>query len=144
MSVIETSRAPYNLLEALDGSVILEVSGVGDLSWGPLSLVFRVVDHRGVPLALVGGVALQWLLPLTTPRSVSALGVGNGRGNPVTILLIIPLLGFLGVRVRDCQRFGVEPTRGLDGLLINNLVRGVFVPIVGLRRKLDHKGDATL
>ena len=138
------NEASYNLLEALDGGVILEVTGVGDLSWGPLSLVFGIFNHRGVPLALVGGVGLQRLLPFTAPRSISALGVGNGRSNPVTILLVIPLLGFLRVGVRDSRRFVIEPALGLDGLLVNDLVRSVFVPVLGLHRKSDHKGDTVL
>ena len=130
------NEAPYNPLEALDRGVILEVSGVGDLSGGPLSLVFGIVDHRGVPLALEGGVGLQGLLPFTAPSSVGTLGVRNGRSDPVTILLVIPFLGFLGVGVGDRQRFVIEPALGLDGILINDLIRSIFIPIGGLCRSL--------
>lgn len=79
------------------------------------------------------------MLPLTTPRSISALGVGNGWGNPVAILLIIPLLRFLGVGVRDSQRFIIEPALRLDGILVDNFIRSVFVPIARLYRRLDYK-----
>ena len=137
-------KPPYNLLEALDGGAILEVTGVGDLSWGPLSLVVGVVDHRSVPLAHEQGVDLQRLLPLAAPRSINALGVGDSRSDPVTILLVIPLLRFLGVGVRDSQGFVIEPTLRLDGILINDLVRGVLVPVGRLRGKSGHTVDATL
>jgi hypothetical protein len=133
----------YDLLEALDGSVILEVTGVGDLSWGPFSLVLGVVDHWSVPLALEGRVGLQWPRPLATPRGISALGVGNSWSDPVTILLVVPLLGFLRVGIRDSLRFVIEPSFGLDGILVNDLVRSVFIPVVRLSGKLDHKGADT-
>lgn len=129
----------YDLLEALDGIVILKVVGVGDLSWGPLSLVVGVVDHWSVPLALESGIGLHWPLPLTTPRSIGTLGVRNGWGNPVTILFVIPLLRFFRFRVRDSLRFIIEPALGLDGILVNDFVRSVLVPVIRLCGKLDRR-----
>ena len=129
----------YNLLEALNGFVILKVAGVGDRSRCPLSLVLGVVDHRSVPLALVGGIRLHGPLPLTTSGSVGTLGVSNGWANPVTVLVIIPLLGLFRVGVRDILRFVVEPTLRLDGILINNFVGSVFIPVSRLYGWLDYK-----
>ena len=127
----------YNLLEALDWVIILEVIGVGDLSWGPLSLIVRIVDHRSVPFAPVNRVGFHWPLPLATPGSIGTLRVGNGWRNPVTILLVIPFFGFLRVRVRDSLRFVIKPTLRFDSILVNNLVRSVVIPIVRLGGNLD-------
>jgi len=49
------------------------------------------------PLALVSGVGLVGALPFTTARSLSALGVGDSRSDPVTVFFIVPLLGLGGV-----------------------------------------------
>ena len=140
---IKRNETPYNLLEALDGGVILEVTGVGDLSWGPLSLVLGVVDHRSVPLALEQRIDLQWLLPLTTPGDISTLGVGNGWSDPVTVLLLVPFLRLLGVGVRDGQGFVVEPALRLGGFLVDDFVGSVFIPVFGLCERLDRIGSAT-
>ena len=43
----------YDLFKALYGCKVFKVIWVGDLAGGPLALVGRVVDHGGVPLALV-------------------------------------------------------------------------------------------
>ena len=48
----------YNLFKALYGRKIFKVIWVGDLAGGPLALVGRVVDHGGVPLALVEWICL--------------------------------------------------------------------------------------
>jgi hypothetical protein len=130
----------HDLLEVLDRIVILEVVGVGDLPWSPFSLVIGVVDHWGIPLAPVGRVGLHWLLPLTTPSSISTLGVGNGRSNPIAILLLIPLLGLLRVGVRDSLGFIIEPALRLDGILVDNLVGSVVIPVIRLHGKLDQRG----
>ena len=87
----------YNGLEALDGGKVLEEVRVGDLARSPLADVGGVVDHRGVPLALVSGVGLVGPLPLAAAGSLLALGVANSGRNPVTVFLIIPLLGLLSV-----------------------------------------------
>ena len=97
-------RKRLTIFETLEGLVILEVTGVGDLSWSPLSLVFGVIGHRSKPLVVESGVNLQWLVPLTTPRSIR-----NGWGDPVTILLIIPLFRLFGFGIRGIQRFVVDP-----------------------------------
>ena len=49
----------YDGFEVLDGSQVFEVVGVGDLTRSPLALVRRVVNHGGVPLALVSRVGLE-------------------------------------------------------------------------------------
>ena len=48
----------YDLFKALYGCKVFKVIWVGDLAGGPLALVGRVVDHGGVPLALVKWVRL--------------------------------------------------------------------------------------
>ena len=75
----------------------MEVIRVGDLARSPFALVLGVVDHGRVPLALVSGVGLEGTLPFTTARCLVALRVTNGGGNPITVLLVIPLLRLLGV-----------------------------------------------
>lgn len=128
------AKPAYDLLEALDWIVVLEEIRVGDFSWGPLSFVVGVVDHRSVPFTPVCRVGLHWFLPLPTPGSLDTLRVGNGWSDPVTILLIVPFLGFLRVGVGDSPRFIIEPALRLDSVLINNLVRSVIIPIVRLGR----------
>ncbi len=141
----------HNLVEALDGGEVLEERRVGDLAGSPLALVCGVVDHGGVPLALVSGVGLVGALPLATAGSLVALGVANGRGDPLAVLLVIPLLRLLSVydviclstlrshcenvkltRVRNELRLVIEPALGLNGLLIGDLVRSLLVPVLGL------------
>ena len=135
---MKKKKTTYDLLEALDWLVVLKVTGVVDLSWGPLSFVFGVVNHRGIPLAPVGRVWLHRPLPLAAPRSISALGVWNSRSNPITVLLIIPFLGLHRVWIRDGLGFIIEPTLGLDGILVNNLVGSIIIPVVRLSGRLGH------
>jgi len=87
----------YNLRKRLDGGEILEVIRIGDLTRSPDALVCGVVNLRCGPLALVSGVGLVGALPFTTARSLSALGVGDSRSDPVTIFFIVPLLGLGGI-----------------------------------------------
>lgn len=81
-----------NLGERLDGSLVLEVGGVGDLAGSPFALVGRVVDERGGPLATPFGIDLERTFPFTATRGVTALGVRNGRRDPFTIFLVVPFL----------------------------------------------------
>lgn len=48
----------YNLFKALYRCKIFKVIRIGNLAGGPLALVGRVVDHGGVPLALVEWIRL--------------------------------------------------------------------------------------
>lgn len=52
-------RNTHDLGEALDGGEVLEEVGVGDLTRSPWALVGGVINHGGVPLALVVGVGLH-------------------------------------------------------------------------------------
>ena len=47
-----------NFAEFLDGIVLDEVARVGDLLGSPFTFVGRVLDHGGLPFALVVGVGL--------------------------------------------------------------------------------------
>ena len=87
----------YDGLEALDRGQVLEEVGVRDLARSPLANVGGVVDERGVPLALVVGVGLEGPLPLAASRCLLALGVADGGGDPVAVLLIVPFLRLLSV-----------------------------------------------
>src|SRR3954471_10894501 len=89
--------------------LVLEVVGVLDLLRGPLTLVGGVVDEWRGPLALVVGVLLHRGFPLAAARDFVTLGVGNSRGDPVTIFLIIPVLGLLSLWVRNSGGFILEP-----------------------------------
>lgn len=126
-------RGPYSAHGLkVGGLLVLKVGRVGNLARRPHALVGRVVNQRGGPLALVGRVLLHGSRPFTTPGDFLTLGVGNGRGDPVTILLIIPVLGLFSFGVRNADRFILEPVFGLGGLLIHNLVRGILIPIIRL------------
>lgn len=114
------------------GVLVLEVVGVLDLAGSPDALVGRVVNVRSRPLALVVGVLNHGLGPGATARNISALGVGDSGGDPVTILLIIPILGLLGLGVGDGEGLIDEPVSRLSGILIDNLVRGILIPVIGL------------
>ena len=90
----------YNGLKAFDGVEVLEVVRVGNLARSPLADVGGVVDHRGVPLALVKGVGLEGTLPFTAARRLVTLGVADSGRNPVTVFLVVPLLRLLSICAR--------------------------------------------
>ena len=90
-------------------------------------------------------------LPLSASRSFVALRVVDGGRNPVTILLIIPFLGLLGICdkyvnpasttshrnrkhtwVGDDLRLVIEPALGLLSLLVEDLVGSILIPVIGL------------
>ena len=112
--------------------LVLEVGRVGDLARLPDALVGRVVNHRSGPLALIFRVLLHRRGPFTTSGDFLALGVGNSGRDPVTILLVIPVLGLFSFGVRNADRFILEPVFGLGSVLINNLVGSILVPVVRL------------
>jgi hypothetical protein len=105
----------HNLIEALYWGKVLKVVGVGNLAGGPFALEGQIVDHGSEPFALIKGIRLVWaanksvrvgnsnngetLLPLSlaATRGFVTLGVGNSRHDPVTIFLVIPLLGLIGI-----------------------------------------------
>src|SRR5687767_9125285 len=89
--------------------LVLIVVGVLDQTRRPGALVSRVVNVRGSPLALVLRVCLHGLLPRTTTRDIGTLGVGDGGRNPITILLVIPILRLLGLGVGDSAWLINEP-----------------------------------
>src|SRR5690554_1870801 len=113
--------------------LVLEVVGVLDLLRSPGSLVGGVVDLRREPLALELGVLLHGLGPWTTARDVIALRVGNGGWDPVSVLLVIPVLGLLGVGVRDGGGLVLEPVLRHSCFLVDNLIGSVLVPVLRLR-----------
>lgn len=49
-----------NFFKALNGCEILEVGRVRDLARRPFTFVGGIVNHGGIPLALVSGVGLVW------------------------------------------------------------------------------------
>lgn len=114
--------------------LVLEVVGVGDLAGSPRALVIGVVDQRGGPLALVLRVLLQGGGPRAASRNLVTLGVGDSGGDPVTILLVVPILRLLGLGVGDDGRLLVKPVLGLLSLLVNNLVGRILIPVLRLRR----------
>ena len=114
------------------GGLVLKVFGVLDLAGSPDALVGRVVDLGSGPLALVVGVLLHGLGPRAAARGVVALGVGNGGGEPVTILLVIPVLGLLSLGIGDGEGLIDEPVLGLGSLVVHDLVGRVLVPVLRL------------
>jgi hypothetical protein len=51
-------RETYDLVEALGGFKILKEVRVGDLTGCPFALVRRIINHGGIPLALVVRIGL--------------------------------------------------------------------------------------
>jgi hypothetical protein len=123
-----------DLPEALGWLLIVEVGGIGNLAWGPFTLVGWVVDHRCVPFALVVRVGLGRSLPFTATGSRFALGILDGGRNPVTIFLIVPFFGLDCVRIGNAGGLVHQPIVGYFGVLVRDLVRCVLIPISGLRR----------
>jgi len=105
---------------------------VGNLAWCPDALVGRVVDIRSGPLALVCWVALHRGFPLAATCRFVALGVWNLGGDPISILLVIPILGLLGLWVGNHGGLVNQPVFGLLGLLVHNLVWRILVPVLWL------------
>jgi len=89
--------------------------------------------------------------PFATTRGVLARGVVNSGANPFTVFLVLPFLWFNGVCstnielkdlekllprsqtwVGNCERLFVKPSFRFHCLLINNLIRGILIPVVGL------------
>jgi hypothetical protein len=112
--------------------LVLEVVGVLDLAGSPDALVGRVVNELRSPLALVGRVLLHRRLPFTAARGFLALGVGDCGCDPVTVLLVIPVLRLLSLGVGDSSGLILEPVLGLGSLLVNNLEWRVLIPVLGL------------
>jgi len=110
-------------------SLVLKVVGIGDLAWSPWSLVIWVVNVRSSPFALVVGVFLVWSLPRTASRSLFTLGVGDLGRNPVTILLIIPILWLLSFWVRNCESFVLKPVIRFLSFLVWELIWLILIPI---------------
>lgn len=117
----------------LRGVLVLKPVGVLDLAGRPGAFVRRVVDKRREPLALVIRVALHGLGPWPAARHVGTLGVGHSWGDPVTVLLIDPVLGLLGLRVGDREGLIDQPILGHGSLLVDDLERCLLVPVLGLR-----------
>ena len=113
-------------------SLVFEVVRVLDLSWGPGSLVRGVIDHGGRPFTLELWVLHHGLSPRATTGDLGALGVGDSWGNPVTILLIVPVLWLLSLGIGNGGGLVLEPVLGLGGLLVHNFVGGVLIPVLRL------------
>ena len=112
--------------------LVLKVIRIRDLCWSPDTLVCWVINVLRGPFALVGRVFLGWWLPLTAAGDFLTFGVWYHWRNPVTIFLIIPIFGLLGLWIWDHGRLILEPVVGLSGFLINNLKWSVLIPIFGL------------
>jgi len=82
----------------------------------------------------VGRVFDHGLFPRSTSSGVGTLRVGDHGSNPVTILLIIPVLGLLSLWVRDHGWLILEPVGRLLSILVDNLIRLLLVPVLGLDR----------
>jgi hypothetical protein len=113
--------------------LVFEVLGVGNLARCPDALVGWVVDEWCGPLALVGIVLLHWRFPFAAARGFRALGVRDGRGDPITIFLVIPILWLLSLWVWDGGWLINEPVLWLSSLLIDNLIWRILVPVLWLR-----------
>jgi hypothetical protein len=76
---------------------------------------------------------VQWkkhvLRPRTAARSLLAERVRNRRSDPVSILLVVPLLRLLGIGVGDHLGLVGEPTFRDGGLLVDNHGRSILVPV---------------
>ena len=114
------------------GSLVIVVIRVLDLPRSPNTLVGRVVDEIRRPLALVGRIPLHRRLPFAAARNFVTLGVGDRRRNPVTIFLIIPILGLLSLRVGNGLGLVFKPVFGLRGFFVNDLEGCILVPVVRL------------
>lgn len=112
--------------------LVLEIVGVGDLSWSPDALVGRVINVLSTPFTLVQGILLHRWLPFSATRSFFTFGVGHRRWDPITILLIIPIFWLLGFGIRDTAWFVLEPVIGLGGVSVNNLEWFILIPILWL------------
>lgn len=112
--------------------LVLEIGWVVNLPWLPNTLIGWVVDHWGAPLALVGWVLLHWWLPWATAGSLLTLGVRDHRWDPVTILLIIPVLWLLCLWVRNHGRLVVKPVGWLGSILVDHLVWRILIPVLWL------------
>jgi hypothetical protein len=123
-------HSTHNLVE-VGGVEILKVVRVRNLAGRPGALVRRVVDQRSRPLALVSGVRLHRADPGTATRTFSTLGVRDGGRDPVTVLLVIPLLRLLSVGIGDGEGFLGKPALGLASLFIRNLARSILIPVLG-------------
>ena len=116
----------------VSGGLVLKVGGVGNLARRPGTLVGRVVNQRSGPLALVLGVSLHRRRPGATSRDLVALRVGDSGRDPVTILLIIPVLRLLGLRVRNAGGFILKPVIRNGGILVDDLEGSFLIPVLGL------------
>lgn len=121
----------------MSGCKIFKVVRVENLAGSPFTLVRRVVDLGRVPLALVLRVGLERSLPLATARSSATGRVGDSRRDPVTVFLIVPLLGLLSIRIGDSEGLVHEPPLGHLSLGVKNLIGGVLVPVGGLKGMLE-------
>lgn len=110
-------RVTNNLFKALDRCKIFKEAGVRDFTRSPFTFVCGVVNHGGIPFALVVRVGFERTingelaifckgtvnrrgnarLPFTATRSVSALRVSDSGSDPVTVLFVIPFLGLLSI-----------------------------------------------
>lgn len=114
------------------GSLVLKVVRVGDLARSPGSLVGGVVNERCRPLALVLRVLLHRGGPGATSGDIGTSGIGDGRSEPVTILLVIPVFGLLGLRIGDGQWLILQPVFRLSGFLVDNLIGSLLIPVFRL------------
>mmetsp|Transcript_30205 Transcript_30205/g.86214 ORF Transcript_30205/g.86214 Transcript_30205/m.86214 type:complete len:337 (+) Transcript_30205:278-1288(+) len=112
-------------------------------------LVVGVWDHWVDPLALVIGVVDHFLLPWSL-----VFWVVNHRRFPFTIVLVIPVLGFGGIRVGDFRRnivpafwlfvlgvrhFGlIHPVGGLGGVGVLDFLFGQEVEVL-IQSSLSHR-----
>mmetsp|Transcript_68402 Transcript_68402/g.216393 ORF Transcript_68402/g.216393 Transcript_68402/m.216393 type:complete len:374 (+) Transcript_68402:71-1192(+) len=116
-----------------------KVVGVLDLARPPNALVRGVVYLHGVPLALVRRVANLWGFPL--PAANLAHRVLDDGGLPLPVLVLVPVLGYLGRGVGDFGGLVLPPAGGHGCLGIGDHHGCVLVPVLRLgRRGVVHLG----
>mmetsp|Transcript_26562 Transcript_26562/g.68180 ORF Transcript_26562/g.68180 Transcript_26562/m.68180 type:complete len:241 (+) Transcript_26562:636-1358(+) len=113
------------------GLAILEEVGVLNLTRSPFTNVIGVLDHGVLPLALVLGVLNLGGLPLSAAMR-SAVGVGDLRGFPVTILFIIPVIRLLRIGIVNHLGGIIKPVSRLCGIRVYNVLGSIFIPVFGL------------
>lgn len=105
----------YNLIKVLSRNEVLEVIRVGNLARLPYTFIGRIINHGGIPLALVDWVGFHgsvhayikmWLeqkkggtlpSPFTTSRRFVAFGVSDNGSDPFAVFLIVPFFRFLSI-----------------------------------------------
>ena len=109
--------------------LILEVVWVGNLSWGPNSLVRWVVNVFGCPFTFILRILLGWLLPFTAAGSFLTFGVWYAWWDPISVFLIIPIFRLLSLWVWDHRGLVLKPVVRLCGFLVDDFIWCILIPV---------------